>query len=95
MDYDEIAALERAIKEKYGQVSVLNPKSSWTEEKEEQFKKIIEEMYAKFCPRNVEVKYINLICCDKCNKMSFNTFDDLYLTKYGMCHKCFVTTMEK
>ena len=38
-DYDQIAAIEKAIKEKYGDDAIANPKSNWNEQKEKETKK--------------------------------------------------------
>ena len=38
-DWDYIARLEKAIKKKYGSEAVVNPKNSWTDEKEEEYLK--------------------------------------------------------
>ena len=35
-DLNYIAALEKAITEKYGELTIINPKSLWTEEKEKE-----------------------------------------------------------
>lgn len=36
-DWDKIAKVEKAIKDKYGELTVKNPKSDWTDEQEEQY----------------------------------------------------------
>jgi hypothetical protein len=33
-DWDKIAAIERAVKEKYGENAIANPKANWSAEKE-------------------------------------------------------------
>ena len=44
-DYDKIAAVEKAIKEKYGDEAIQNPRADWDEKKEkeylEQMKRVI------------------------------------------------------
>lgn len=42
-DLDYVAGLEKAVEEKYGKAAVINPRSLWTEEKEEDYKKQSEE----------------------------------------------------
>ena len=42
-----IVKLEQAIAKKYGHESVVNPKSLWTDEKEEQYLKDLKEHYTK------------------------------------------------
>ena len=36
-DPNYIAALERAVKEKYGELATMNPKMFWDEEKEKKY----------------------------------------------------------
>ena len=36
-DWDKIAAIENAVKEKYGEKAIHNPKANWTEEKEKDY----------------------------------------------------------
>ena len=44
-DLNQIAALEKAISEKYGEIAVKNPKANWDENKEAQY---IEQTKKKF-----------------------------------------------
>ena len=37
MDYNEIAKDEKAIKDKYGNAAIPNPKKNWDEEKEAKY----------------------------------------------------------
>jgi len=36
-DWDKIAAIEKAVKEKYGENAIHNPKANWNEEKEKDY----------------------------------------------------------
>jgi hypothetical protein len=47
IDLDEIANLERAISKKWGEESVQNPRSLWSEDKEEIFKAQLQELHKK------------------------------------------------
>ena len=42
-DWDKIAAVEKAVKEKYGDQSIHNPKANWDEEKEKQYIEQVKE----------------------------------------------------
>ena len=53
-DLNEIAKLEKAIKEKYGEEAIQNPKGTWDKEKEDKY---LEELKA-FYERNVRPKEI-------------------------------------
>ena len=51
-DLNEIAKIEKAIKEKYGEEAIQNPKGSWSKEKEDKY---LEELKA-FYERNLRSK---------------------------------------
>ena len=42
-DWDKIAAIERAVKEKYGDSAIHNPKANWNEEKEKDYIEQVKE----------------------------------------------------
>ena len=94
-DYKRIAMIERAIKDKYGVTTVLNPRAKWDEEKEKQFSSELGKVSAKLTPKNVDVSYTCLENCRHCKRISFEYNDDVYMTKYGLCARCYIITMEK
>jgi hypothetical protein len=42
-DWDKIAAVEKAVKEKYGENAIQNPKANWNEEKEQNYIQQVKE----------------------------------------------------
>ena len=46
-DLNDIARLERAIAKRWGSEAVLNPKSGWTKEKEEQYLEQLKKLQEK------------------------------------------------
>lgn len=42
-DWDTIAAIENAIKEKYGDKAIVNPRANWNEEKEKNYIEQVKE----------------------------------------------------
>ncbi len=108
-DLNYIASLEKAISEKYGEISVINPKSLWNEEKEKEYleqskqKMILESRNSKE-ENTIELdgflmpkKLINSVQkrkCEYCDTYSFNREDDLYFSKYETCRKCYVKYIE-
>ncbi len=46
-DYDKIAAIEKAIIERYGKEAVQNPKANWDENKEKEYLEQMRELYKK------------------------------------------------
>ena len=104
-----IVKLEQAIAKKYGHESVVNPKSLWTDEKEEQYLKDLKEHYTKerkslentekieedgfLIPKNLITRKSKRKC-PTCNIFSFEMRDDLYMNKFECCFKCYVQWVE-
>jgi hypothetical protein len=108
-DLNYIAALEKAISEKYGDRAIHHPKADWTPEKEVEYLEQSKEAYAKELAnrRSSEVvendgvlvtkklisKTINR-SCQYCNKYSFKNRDDVYLVKFNCCELCYLDRNE-
>jgi len=104
-DWDYIARLEKAIKAKYGEDAILNPKSNWTEEKEQEYIEQLKEIAKKETIRKEQTDKVekdgffiakNLITkkskrkCPICDIYSFSMKDDLYMNKFECCWKCHI-----
>jgi hypothetical protein len=108
-DLNYIAALEKAMREQYGEISIQNPKANWDTEKEkiylEESKKLLKKEYSAEVKEEkldlggilIAKKLINKNIdrqCIVCEKYSFNRDDDLYLNKYKVCNFCFIDKVE-
>ena len=108
-DLNYIAALEKAIKKKYGEEAIQNPASSWSQKKEKkylkQLKLFIEKQKkheASEEPENVDgflitKKLLNKerkINCSVCYKLIRKINDEIYLVKYECCETCYVKYVE-
>ena len=108
-DWDKLAAFEKAISKRYGKEAIQNPKSNWTDEKErdyvEQQKKLYEkELIQKERSEKIEhdgvlisKKLLNRDSkrsCPTCSKMFFRVMDDVTMTKYDCCFKCYIEHVE-
>ncbi len=108
-DFNYIAGLEKAIKKKYGETAIVNPMSSWDEEKEESYLKQLQDFVAKQRkyetqtePENVNgvlitKKLLNKerkIICEVCSGMVKTVNDDIYLLKFDCCEMCYVEYVE-
>jgi hypothetical protein len=103
---DKLAALEKAIKDKYGEMAILNPRSLWNPEKEKEYIEETKKAYSKEKTDTesqeingvlVDKKLINKVIdrtCKLCNSFSFVKIDDVYLTKFGCCYKCYLCKVE-
>ena len=101
-DLNYIAKLEQAIAKKYGDIAIQNPAKYWDKEKENEYleqlkeKTIIEEeqtigetkLNDFFIPDKLVNRDTNRVC-PTCNTYSFTKADDVYMSKYECCYKCF------
>lgn len=105
-DLNRIAKIEQAIKEKYGEEAIHNPKGSWNQEKEKKYLDDLKEFYEKnsyskktqqekgFKLKTRKVKRDHSRTCPVCGSYSFSSSDDLYMTKFQCCFKCYVQYIE-
>lgn len=108
-DLNYIAALEKAISEKYGEAATLNPKSLWNEEKEKEYlqqskNKLTKDSKSEDPANNLDLdgilipkKLISSVQkrnCEYCDTYSFNREDDVYFSKYDVCRKCYIKHIE-
>jgi len=108
-DLNYIAALEKAVKEKYGDLATMNPKHFWNEEKEKEYieqtkKAVVKERTSQDSKEKVELegvlipkKLINKTSdrqCAVCKAYSFNKKDDVYMNKFVSCYKCYMIYIE-
>ena len=107
-DPNEIVKIEKAIAKKYGEEAIQNPKKYWTDDKEKQYLEQQRDLYYKsieeedldktelngvFIPKKLLNKDSNR-SCPVCQTYSFDTRDNVYMTKYTCCRKCYITYVE-
>lgn len=105
----KVAALEKAIVEKYGPEAVHNPRSSWDGAKEEEYiiqrRQLLEkERSGREKHRHVEVdgfliserliKRETNRSCQVCNSYSFVPKDEIYLKRFKCCYSCYLRHVE-
>jgi hypothetical protein len=108
-DQSYIANVEKAITQKYGIDTIQNPKSNWTDEKEREYlfqlKKFSEnerrqqdqeekvETNGYFISKKLLNKETNRTC-PVCDTYSFDLKDDVYMSKFECCFKCYIQWVE-
>jgi len=106
-DLNKIAKIEKAMCKKFGQESIVNPKSGWDDEKEKQYLEDLKEFYSEeykeaedkinedgfFIARNLINKEIKRVC-PVCDTYSFSGRDDLYMNKFECCYSCYIQWVE-
>ena len=106
---DRIAAVEKAIAEKYGSETIQNPRGNWDETKEKEYLEQMKEFYQKTqlneeWQEKIDVNGIkiskkllnreSLKCCPVCNSFAKKSMDDVCLVKFECCSKCYVQFVE-
>ena len=104
-DDNHLIKVEKAIQEKYGDEAIQNPKANWDQEKEKEYLKQIKKVYKSQKPKEkVEVNGILMPkklfnreskrTCPVCEVYTRQIKDDMYLTKFKCCFKCYVEYVE-
>ena len=108
-DPNRIAAIEKAIAEKYGKETVENPRSKWNEEKEGEYLEQMSQLYSKIkrnevCQEKIDINGIkvtkkllnreSLKCCPVCGSFPKKSLDDVCLLKFDCCSTCYIQYVE-
>ena len=108
-DLNKIAAIEKAIKEKYGEEAINNPRANWDEVKEKKYLEEMREFYKKNKRLNqsrdkidvngikVSKKLLNresLKNCPVCGALLKSVKDDVSLIKFDCCNTCYIKYIE-
>ena len=108
-DLNYIAALEKAIKNKYGSEAIQNPSKFWDQEKEKEYLEQLKEFVSKEKRNETTATFANVdgilisrklinketkLSCPVCERKIEKINDDIYLIKYDCCEKCFVNYIE-
>tara|TARA_R100000005_G_C4989005_1_gene196767 strand:+ start:464 stop:841 length:378 start_codon:yes stop_codon:yes gene_type:complete len=107
-DPNYVVKLEKAILKKYGEEAIENPKKHWNDEKEKEYLSQLKEIYHE-SKKNIDEdqEEINGIfipkkllnresdrSCPVCNRYSFKSNDDVYMSKFDCCEKCYIQWVE-
>ena len=106
-DPNYIVKVEQAISKKYGEETIQNPKSNWNNEKEKEYLNQLKDLYKERNELQSEDEEIGGVfinkkllnkepsrSCPICNTYSFNSNDDVYMSKFGCCEKCYIQWIE-
>ena len=108
-DFDRIAAIEKAIKTKYGDEAIVNPRAGWDDEKEKEYLAQMKEHYnslrkSEHAQEKVDVNGIkiskkllnreSLNNCPVCGAFPKKTMDDVCLVKFECCSNCYIQYVE-
>ena len=98
--------VEKAIAKKYGDETVQHPKKDWTTVKEKEYLSQMKDFYKFNSCQSDEVEIDGVLIskklitkeskrsCPVCNVYSFKSNDDVYMSKFDCCEKCYVQWVE-
>jgi len=99
--------IEKAIAEKYGDDTVQHPKKQWTDDKEKQYLKDLKKLHDNYIEHEFSQEEVNGVfiskklltreskrSCPVCNTYSFKSKDDVYMSKFDCCEKCYIQWVE-
>ena len=107
-DPNYVVKVEQAIAKKYGEITIQHPKKDWTDEKEKEYLEQQRELHWKelqeddidkvevngvFVPKKLIKKNSNR-SCPVCKVYSFKSNDDVYMSKFQCCEKCYIKWVE-
>ena len=98
--------VEQAIEKKYGKKAIQNPKKDWNSKKEEAYLSQIKDFYIENGTESDEIEIDGVLIskklitkeskrsCPVCNVYSFKSNDDVYMSKFDCCEKCYIKWVE-
>ena len=104
-DPNTIAAIEKAIAEKYGKDTVQDFRNEWEEGKEKEYLNQLKQMRIKrdkvatskqeFTVGDIKItkrrnRQKDERTCPVCKTYSFSRRDDLYMNRFKCCHDCYL-----
>ena len=87
-DPNYIAAVEKAIAEKYGKDTVQDFRSQWTPEREKEYLEQLKQARKKKEKKKKKNISSNRTC-PTCKTYSFSSRDDLYMNRFECCYLCY------
>ena len=105
-DSNYAVKVEKAIAERYGEAAVVNPKSQWDDDKEQEYLRELQNNYRQGKSESEQIELDGVLIskellnkesersCPTCNTYSFKSVDDLYMTKFDCCFKCYIQYVE-
>ena len=96
-DPNYIAAVEKAIAEKYGKNTVQDFRSEWSGEKEKEYLKELKTVgrsrRSQSKPQRDETQ--DNRSCPVCKTYSFSARDDLYMNRFSCCYLCYIDFVDR
>jgi hypothetical protein len=92
-DYNYVAAVEKAIAEKYGRNAAQDFRGDWHPDKEKEYLNQLKEANLKSGEHKRRATFSERTC-PVCKTYSFSGKDDLYMNRFMCCHRCYIDFVE-
>jgi hypothetical protein len=92
-DYNYVAAVEKAISEKYGKTAAQDFRGDWHPEKEKEYLEQLKKANLKESRQKKRDSFSSRTC-PVCKTYSFSSKDDLYMNRFRCCHRCYIEFVE-
>ena len=98
--------IEQAIAKKYGDDTVQHPKKDWNDKKEKEYLSQLKDLYTTSEQTRDDVEVDGVLIskklitreskrsCPVCITYSFKSNDDVYMSKFNCCEKCYIQWVE-
>ena len=98
--------VEQAISKKYGEETIQHPRRDWDDKKEKDYLSQLKKFYTRQEQTSDEVEIDGVLIskklitresdrsCPVCNTYSFKSNDDVYMSKFNCCEKCYIQWVE-
>jgi hypothetical protein len=92
-DYNYVAAVEKAITQKYGRSAAQDFRGEWHPVKEKEYLAQLKTANLKSHQRCRRVSF-DTRTCPVCKTYSFSGKDDLYMNRFVCCRRCYIDFVE-
>ena len=108
-DQNYVAKIEKAIRDKYGDKGIHNPRSDWDTEKEEQYLQELKKINEKHFALEQQQQKINKdgvllskkllmksgnASCPICTKYDLKARDEIFILRWECCESCHIKYVE-
>ena len=108
-DQNYVAKIEKAIRDKYGEMGIHNPRSDWDTVKERQYLQELKKINEKHFALERQQEKINKdgvllskkllmksgnASCPICTKYDLKARDEIFILRWECCERCYIKYVE-
>jgi len=104
-DQNYVAKIEKAIRDKYGEKGVHNPRSDWNPEKEKEYLRELKKINEKHFAQELQQQKVNKdgvllskkllmrsgnTSCPICTRYDLKARDEIFILRWECCERCHI-----